>query len=133
MIDTVRIGDNHGHATSRDYEKLFELMQEHPIICVLNDSCRMPDPVRDIAATLYTGGSWQVSVRGGGYVLAWDRDTFIRQCEKYDLEWLVPPEKRYTCPHCMGKAEKRGDEVVCLGEHGGCVFYGDEDEFLVEK
>lgn len=79
-----------GYETSRDYELLARLMQSQSIVCIVDyDDCR------DIAKTFFQetklgGETWQVSVRGLCYIYVWNKDNFIKQCARINLEFIVP-------------------------------------------
>jgi hypothetical protein len=57
------------------------------------------DPtIRDVAQTLYerSSESFQVSARGYGYLVAFNREDFLKGCKALNLEFVVPnaePEK----------------------------------------
>lgn len=79
------------YPTSRDYLRLAGLAKTQSIICIVSYESH-----RDVAKTIFsTDGAaeiWHVSARGTGYVLAGDRDDFVRQCERVGLEFIEPPE-----------------------------------------
>jgi len=84
--------------TSRDYEKLADLMQMESIICTVQyHDCR------DCAHTLFSDsedgkGIWQISGSGYGYVYAFNRAQFIEQCTKGNVEFIAPPESVPSVP-----------------------------------
>ena len=87
---------NHRYKTSRDYDRLFELAQETSVICIVNYQWHDGEVSRDIAATHHNGRSGQISCRGVCYVGPWDNDkeTFIRHCAKYNVEFIEPEARR---------------------------------------
>jgi hypothetical protein len=78
--------------TSRDYEKLADLMQKESIICTVQyHECR--DTGRTVFSTSEDGhGIWQINGRGMGYVYAFNRTEFIEQCTRGNVEFIEPPE-----------------------------------------
>lgn len=91
----TRIDENHRYVTSRDYERLFELAQKTPVICIVDFRWQDGDATRDIACTLFhvchdDSNTYQIGARGISYVYAWEREDFVRHCAKYNVEWLEP-------------------------------------------
>ena len=74
-----------GYVTSKDYQKLAALMTTQSVVCI----CRY-NQCRDVCQSLYNGTTWMLNARGIGYVCAFDEQDFIQQCDKYEVEWLVP-------------------------------------------
>ena len=79
----VRLLPDHGYKTSKDYHRLFRLMQEKAFICIV--TCY---GCRDVASTIYNEALWEVSSRGVGHVWAETEDKFIANCEAVSLEFL---------------------------------------------
>lgn len=85
-----------GYETSRDYEKLADLMQSQSVICMVD--CYNGD-FRDICQTIFSPAdigikeTWQISARGISYVYQWDRAGFIRQCERSNVEFIIPSKQ----------------------------------------
>lgn len=84
------------YQTSKDYEALWQLAQSQSVICII-DYCT--DLIsgdkhccRDVAHTAYVPGEkWmRVGARGIGYIEAETKESFCRQCERLQLEWLPP-------------------------------------------
>jgi len=85
------IRDITGYETSRDYERLADLMHKQSIVCIVDYG----KDCRDVAQTLWTesrsgAGTWQVTVRGVGYIHEFSRSEFIASCHAANLEFLVP-------------------------------------------
>jgi len=83
------------YETSKNYEKLADLMRENSVICIV---CQYGD-YRDVAHTTFSrnsfgGETFQVSARGIGYILAGNQDDFIKHCEIYKLEFIEPNLKK---------------------------------------
>ena len=85
----IRITKNHGYKTSRDYEWLFELMQDTAVVCFVDHSSE----TRDIACTLFDGRCYAVSCRGTAYVWAYNKEEFIMQCFNSKLEFIEPGKR----------------------------------------
>ena len=76
-----------GYKTSKDYKKLFELAQKQSIVCI----CNYSKNCRDVAHTLAErDNTLSVSARGTSYITGFGLDDFVEQCEKYELEWIIP-------------------------------------------
>lgn len=79
-----------GYAGSRDYERLADLAREQSVICIVDYERSM----RDIGRTMYRchGNEeyWEVGARGTGYIIAFERDEFIRACRAFNVEFLDP-------------------------------------------
>jgi hypothetical protein len=71
--------------TSRDYELLFELMQKSSIVCIVDYNF-----ARDVAQTLCKCGDYQICARGIGYLWAENKEEFLKYCEMYNVEFVVP-------------------------------------------
>lgn len=96
MDDFVRMSTNHKYNTSSDYEHLFALMQETPVVCMVDYDERC----RDIASTLFSGSMFSVSVRGMAYISAFSKEEFIRQCGELNLEFIDPySSKQSRCEY----------------------------------
>lgn len=77
------------YQTSRDYELLAEIMKQTSIICIVDhDGCR------DVCHTIFTRNDrpkalfneWQLS----GYIWSDSKRGFMAQCERLNLEFLIP-------------------------------------------
>ena len=90
----VRISNDHAYHTSRDYERLYDLGKETGVVCFVDTVFREGDVCRDIAATQYHDGVMQISCRGTSYIYAFDRETFLRHCAKYNVEFIEPTIQR---------------------------------------
>jgi hypothetical protein len=80
-----------GYQTSKDYERLADLMQKQSVICMVDYG----KDCRDVAHTLWlpsesNDGFWQLSARGIGYVYGTSRQEFIAQCQKHNVEVIFP-------------------------------------------
>jgi hypothetical protein len=80
-----------GYETGKEYEWLADAMQSQSVICITDYG----KYCRDVAHTLWTpssdgDGIWQLSGRGITYIYATSREEFIRQCEQYNVEVLMP-------------------------------------------
>jgi hypothetical protein len=82
---------------STDYDRLVELMKQHSIVCTVEyrfsgeESC-----TRDVAKTTYKerrlqegdDGTFEISVRGYGYVIDWTEADFKAICAKHRVRFL---------------------------------------------
>jgi hypothetical protein len=135
------VRDITGYGTSKDYKALFKIVRSQSIICLVDFDSHAGSVggghcSRDVARSIYTDdGLIQISARGTCYVWAKDVDDFVQQCEKQQLEWVVPMPReltaengakaaligeifeyvRYECPNCSGGIL---DCFVCDGEGG---------------
>lgn len=89
------------YRTSRDYERLLKLMEEHSIICVVDFYGMKPNdrpPVRDVCRTVlnFDGREgapvFNVWSRGIGHISTDCKLTFVADCKAVDLEFLDPGE-----------------------------------------
>lgn len=77
-----------GYETSRDYELLAQLMQSQSVICIVD--CYGGE-CRDIGKTIFTPtNTWQICARGICYIYQWSKDAFVRQCERANVEFIIP-------------------------------------------
>jgi hypothetical protein len=78
------------YKTSRDYDRLADLMQTQSAICIIDyNSCR------DVAHTIWIecragDGIWEISSRGISYIYAVNKDDFIQQCCAQNVEVIFP-------------------------------------------
>ena len=79
------------YRTSRDYCQLWELAHTAEIICIVNRFFGDPTD-RRIASTRLLKGYYRIGVEayGQSWCSAAHFDQFEQQCERWDLEWLVP-------------------------------------------
>ena len=78
------------YKTSKDYERLVELMKEGQTIVCFADYNVNERVYRDVArARLYTN-TFQISARGIGYVWAFDGKDFIQQCNELNITFIDP-------------------------------------------
>ena len=86
------------YSLSRDYEKLFSLIQTNLIICFVDYSTSSGIKLRDVAKIKYDKEREHISVgaRGISYIeaFAFDgrnlKEDFIFQCEVTNLEYVIP-------------------------------------------
>jgi hypothetical protein len=82
-----------GYKTSKNYELLFQLMQKSSIICIVDFISGTEKPPRDIAQTIYSeNGSYGIYARGCFSIYAKSKDHFIKECIKYNVEFIEPTE-----------------------------------------
>jgi hypothetical protein len=88
-----------GYKTSKDYELLCELMKKASVICIVDcTKCFDSQGVaRDVARTSYLKPSclteiYAILSRDVDYFWAENKDWFIRQCIKYNVEFIEPTE-----------------------------------------
>lgn len=98
MSRAVRMNNELRYKTNRDYARLWTLLQETSVICIVDYmNCR------DIAATIFYDNVAQVSARGITYVWAESYADFERRCQKINLEFIdvaVRGKKVFRCVKC---------------------------------
>lgn len=86
------------YRTSKDYRRLANLAKQCSVICIVDYNIR-PDGdmvFRDVASTQYrryddeAAEIFQISARGSCYAYAFSEDEFIKQCERMNVEFIVP-------------------------------------------
>jgi len=80
-----------GYEKNREYEKLADMMLTQSVVCILDYG----KDCRDVAHTLWNPtqdgrGIWQLSARGVTYIYAWDRNDFIGQCARQNVDIIFP-------------------------------------------
>lgn len=85
----------HNYATSRDYRALWDLLQKTPVVCVADwQWCGDPEtPLRDICATRWYDGLAAISCRGISYVHAMSVEEFVTQCERANVDAILPHDQ----------------------------------------
>lgn len=90
------------YITSKDYEKLFQLVQKQRVICIATytDNIGKDNSIllKDICASSVLTKEDRISIgcRGTGYIEAFPYDgkttkeDFLKQCEDYKLEYIDP-------------------------------------------
>jgi len=90
------------YKTSKDYNKLFDLVQTQRVICIVTYTDKISDTkeiaIKDICASsaLISESSINIGARGTGFITAMEfdgktiKEDFIRQCEHYNLEYIEP-------------------------------------------
>lgn len=83
---------------STNYDRLVELMKWHSVICTVafRFDDRDESSTRDVAKTSYKpkgleeedDGTYEISVRGCGYLMAWSEAKFKAICGKYKVRFL---------------------------------------------
>lgn len=86
-MNLIRLQQTHRYKTSRDYKKLYAMMQEEAVICILNDGSRTT-----VADTIYHRNVAQISVPGLCYIYAISEADFISQCKLIEVEFIEPEE-----------------------------------------
>jgi hypothetical protein len=88
--------------TSKNYEKLFELVQTQRIACIVTYDSKISDTksieLRDICTSGVFTDKDRVDIgcRGTGYITAFPfdgnttKEEFIKQCKYYKLEYIEP-------------------------------------------
>lgn len=80
------------YRTSKDYQRLARLAKHCSIICIV-DYKAGPDGdmvIRDVAQTLCHSETIQISARGICYVYSFGAHDFVKQCERLNVEFIVP-------------------------------------------
>ena len=90
---------SHNYKTSKDYNRLFELMKQHRIVCFV-DYNREPTEngymIQDIcqSSIILESDSAKIGCRGVSYIDAFEYkensvlEDFIEQCNDYNLEFI---------------------------------------------
>lgn len=92
---------SHGYKTSKDYEKLYELIKAQRIVCFVThkkDRGRDGYKLQDICQSQVVNSDSMIDIgaRGVSYITAMDfedrniKDDFISQCEASELEYIEP-------------------------------------------
>lgn len=89
----IRLTSDHKYDISRDYDLLAELMQQTAVVCFIDYNWSDGGVTRDVAATVYRNGIFDISCRGTSYAYSFDRDMFIQCCRKYNVEFIIPPRE----------------------------------------
>ena len=85
--------------TSKDYEWLAKKVKEESIICIIDYKRQFEGEKefhsRDVGVTSYFEkddgrGTWSISARGTGYLIAFSEEEFIKLCEILNVEILMP-------------------------------------------
>lgn len=84
-ITIVRLKNKHGYKTSTDYHTLYDVAHLQSVVCFVDyHECR------DIAATIVFSDVIEISARGIGYIYATSKSEFAAQCEKLNVEFILP-------------------------------------------
>ena len=78
-----------GYPTSKDYKLLWQLIQKQSVICFMVVQCGTYIR-KEMYQTLYEGGKLEGVVIGGGLIFAKEEKSFIKQCKRAGLEFIVP-------------------------------------------
>lgn len=85
----------HQYRSSRDYERLWELLQHQPIVCIADwkDFGHVKDdpPRRDICSTNWSprmGAT--INCRGVTYAMGENLAEFSKECKSQDIEFIEP-------------------------------------------
>ncbi len=73
--------------TSKDYDRLYVLMQNERVVCFIKPTNESPLAV---VSNLYFADNkyLQVGCVGTTYIVAKDKESFIKSCKRYDLEYI---------------------------------------------
>jgi hypothetical protein len=87
-----------GYKTSKDYELLFQLMQKSSIICMVDYLNYLGESnKKDIAQTFYSEDNFcRICARGITYVWGENKEHFIRECIKSNVEFIEPTETTHA-------------------------------------
>ena len=74
------------YKTCKDYNILFELVKTQRIVCFIKKN-----NIFDICAnTPSNSNNIEIGVRGISYIYTDKKEEFIKQCEDYELEFIMP-------------------------------------------
>ena len=87
--------NSHQYRSSRDYTRLWQLLQNQPIVCIADwTSFVNPDdepPRRDICSTNYSPSyGATICCRGVTYVMGDTADSFAKSCQDANIEFIEP-------------------------------------------
>ena len=93
MSDIVRTRRATPYKTSCDYIHLWELAQKYSVVCFADYKWDDGYTCRDVCATVFHLDSHRIalSVRGCEYLDADNVDDFVKDCKRYNIEF-IPPE-----------------------------------------
>ncbi|CAB4211705.1 hypothetical protein UFOVP1419_8 [uncultured Caudovirales phage] len=91
----IRLIHDHGYETSRDYELLVGLMKKTAVVCFIDYVWMDGAVTRDVAATIFNSNIsgndvFDISCRGTSYAYTWSASSFIKCCQKYNVEFIIP-------------------------------------------
>ena len=91
MTRCIRL-DTHRYETSRDYQALWDLLQKTPVVCIVDWVPPLERDIacRDICATIWHAGVATIGCRGVCYVWAESLEQFEQQCQKANVEAILP-------------------------------------------
>jgi len=90
------------YETSKDYEKLFELIQSQRVVCFVDYKINDNTIIKDVCISspineLDKYNSINIGARGISYITAFDfkedisvKEDFINQCKNTNLEFIIP-------------------------------------------
>jgi hypothetical protein len=77
---------------SEDYDRLIEIMKLGSVVCTIEFKFNQSDTfsARDVAKTSYDQkrGTYEISVRGYSYLMAWNEQAFLNACNKNRVRFL---------------------------------------------
>ena len=85
-----------GYVFSSDYDLLYRFSRIQSVVCEVDFRFNDNDPsearCRDICATRYVphADTHSVGCRGRSYIEAESLDSFVSQCQRSNLRWIVP-------------------------------------------
>jgi len=100
MRDKNRL--NFDYNTSKDYNKLYDLIQTQRIVCIVTYSDKLLNDktieLRDICSSgvFFDNENINIGCRGTGFVTAFPfdgnsaKEEFLKQCKHYKLEFIDP-------------------------------------------
>lgn len=87
------MSDTTHYALSQDYEQMFVLLENGPLLGFVDYDSTLRDPVQIKRVPDGKGYEYRAGVRGIGYINAWGKNAqgkFVEQCRKYNLSFIVP-------------------------------------------
>jgi len=84
---------SHLYTMSKDYCTLYHLVKVSRIICVVNYDTKIDGyQIRDVCQSQVIKDSEIIDIgcRGYSYIWATNKDDFIEQCKRKDLEYFIP-------------------------------------------
>jgi len=89
---------SHLYVMSKDYFSLYHLVKVSRIICIVNYDTKIDGyQIRDVCQSSPRKDNEIIDIgcRGYSYIWATNKDDFIEQCKKKDLEYFVPTKDIY--------------------------------------
>ena len=81
------------YKTSKDYERLYELVKKQQVVCFVKPFDDEDKNIQILCSNPPYGGDTrylQIETLGVCYIYEKDKASFIKSCNKYNLEYVYP-------------------------------------------